>query len=140
MSDARKDIIDLFGKGIFPYKGNVYKTKEKEESDEELDEKEFFKYIENELEGINYDLLKDYFNFVGSTVLAKELFEANNKNKNSELVNLIKSGLYNLKDKIKEMSEEEKEFEKPDKILEIVEEIFEFNKKIKKTRENGLKY
>ena len=78
-------------------------------------------------------MFKDYFNFVASTVLAKELFEANNKNKNSELVNLIKSGLYNLKDKIKEMSEEEKEFEKPDKILEIVEEIFEFNKKIKKT-------
>ena len=75
-------------------------------------------------------MFKDYFNFVASTVLAKELFEANNKNKNSELVNLIKSGLYNLKDKIKEMSEEEKEFEKPDKILEIVEEIFEFNKKI----------
>ena len=66
-------------------------------------------------------MFKDYFNFVASTVLAKELFETNNKNKNSELVNLIKSGLHNLKDKIKEMSKEEKEFEKPDKILEIVE-------------------
>ena len=121
LSDARKDIIDLFEKGIFPSKGNVYKTKEKEESDEELDEKEFFKYIENQLEGINYELFKNYFNFVASTVLAKELFETNNKNKNSELVNLIKSGLHNLKDKIKEMSKEEKEFEKPDKILEIVE-------------------
>ena len=58
MSDARKDITDLFGKGIFPYKGNVYKTKEKEESDEELDENKFFKYIENELEGLTMICLK----------------------------------------------------------------------------------
>ena len=28
--DARDDIIDLFRKEIFPYKGNVFKTKEKE--------------------------------------------------------------------------------------------------------------
>ena len=27
--DAREDIIDLFVKGTFPYKGNVFKTKEK---------------------------------------------------------------------------------------------------------------
>ena len=34
LQNARKDIIDLFEKGIFPYKGNVFKTKEKEESKE----------------------------------------------------------------------------------------------------------
>ena len=28
---ARDEIINLFGKGIFPYKGNLFKTKEKEE-------------------------------------------------------------------------------------------------------------
>ena len=32
--DARKDIIVFFEKGTFPYKGNVFKTKE-EESEEE---------------------------------------------------------------------------------------------------------
>ena len=26
--DARDDIIDLFEKGTFPYKGNVFKTEE----------------------------------------------------------------------------------------------------------------
>ena len=49
--DARKDIIDLFERGIFLYKGNVFKTKEKEKSEEEseeLEENKFFKYIENE--------------------------------------------------------------------------------------------
>ena len=40
----RDEIIDLFEKGVFPYKGNVFKIKEKEESEEES---EFFKYIEN---------------------------------------------------------------------------------------------
>ena len=29
LSDARDDIIDLFEKGIFPYKDNVFKTEEK---------------------------------------------------------------------------------------------------------------
>ena len=71
----------FFEKGIFPYKGNLFKTKEKEseeesgeESEKELKEerlKKFIKYIENESEGINYDLLKDYFNFVVPGALAK---------------------------------------------------------------------
>ena len=34
LSDARDEIINLFEKGTFPYKGNVFKTKEKEESTE----------------------------------------------------------------------------------------------------------
>ena len=40
--------------------------------------------------------------------------------KKKKLVNVIKSGLSDLKDKIKETSEDEKEMEKPDKILKIV--------------------
>ena len=39
MFDARDGIIDLFKKGIFPSKGNVFKTKEKEESEENKLEK-----------------------------------------------------------------------------------------------------
>ena len=38
----------------------------------------------------------------------KKLYEIKNKNKNNKLVNAIKSGLSDLKDKIKEMSEDEK--------------------------------
>ena len=34
MSDARDNIINLFEKGPFPYKGNVFKTKEKESKKE----------------------------------------------------------------------------------------------------------
>ena len=43
------------------------------------DYKKFIKYIENESEGINYDLFKDYFDLVVSSALAKTLYETKNK-------------------------------------------------------------
>ena len=51
----------------------------------------------------------------------KNLFNQNNKNKNNELVNIIKSALSDFKDEIENMSEEEKEIEKPYRIVNIVE-------------------
>ena len=59
--------------------------------------------------------------------MVKQLYETKNRKKNNGLVNVIKSGLSDLKDEIKKMSEDEKEIEKPDKILRIVEEILDFN-------------
>ena len=47
LQGARNDIIDLFKKGIFPYRGNVFKTKEKSE------ENKYFEHIDNESEGID---------------------------------------------------------------------------------------
>ena len=38
--DARKDIIGFFEKGTFPYKGNVFRTKEKKSEEESEDESE----------------------------------------------------------------------------------------------------
>ena len=115
--DARKDIINFFEKGIFPYKGNVFKTKEEEseESKEESKEervKKIIKYIENESKILNYDLFEKHFNFSVPSALVKQLYETNRK-KNNKLVNVIKSGLGDLKDEIKKMSEDEKEIEKP---------------------------
>ena len=49
------------------------------------------------------------------------------KKKKKKLVNVIKSGLSDLKDKIKEMSEDEKKIEQITKISKIVEDILEFN-------------
>ena len=105
MSDARDEIIIFFEKGIFPYNDNTLKTKEKENSEEEpkeeLEENKFFKYIENESEGINNELFKGYFDSVGPNFLAKELFETKKKNKNSEFVELMNVRWSNLKDEIK---------------------------------------
>ena len=61
--------------------------------------------------------------------MVKKLFETKNKNKNNQLVELIRVRWSNLKDEIGKMSEDEKEIEKPDKMLENVEEILIFNKK-----------
>ena len=97
------------------------------------------KYIENESKGINYDLFKDYFNLVAPTVLTKKLCETKNKNKNNELVELIKVRWSNLKDVIEKMSEDEIKTEKPDKILEIVKEILDFNNRIQKQQVSGSK-
>ena len=72
-------------------------------------------------------MFEDPFNFVAPTVLTKKLYEIKNKKEKDKLVNVIKSGLADLKNKIKEMSEDEKKIKKPDKIFKIAEEILEFN-------------
>ena len=49
---------------------------------------------------------------------------------------MINCGLRDLKEKIKDMNEEEKETKNPNGIIDIVENIFEFNRQ---QREQGLK-
>ena len=123
-----KILLVFLKKKRFSYKGNVFKTKE-EKSEEESEErvKKIIEYIENKSKYINYDLFKDYFKFVVPSALVKKLYEIKKKKKKNKLVNLIKSGLSDLKDRIEEMSEDEKKIEQPPKILKIVEEIVEFN-------------
>ena len=53
--------------------------------------------------------------------------KTNDKEKNNELVSLINSGLKDLKEEFKKMSEEEIELEDPESILEVVEKILKFN-------------
>ena len=65
-------------------------------------------------------------------MLVKKLYEAKDKKRNNDLVNVIKSGLSDLKDKIKEISEDETKIEKPDKIVDLVEKILEFNEQNQK--------
>ena len=122
MQNARKDIIDFFEEGIFPYRGNVFKTKE------ESEENKFFKYIDNESKGINYDLFRKYFNFETPSQLTKNLFRVKDRKENNDFVEEINNRWSKLKDEIEEMSENEKTIEQPDKILKIVLEIFNFNK------------
>ena len=53
--------------------------------------------------------------------MLKAVYNTVNKNKIRELINVIKSGISDLKDEIKEMSEDQIEIEKQDKIVNIVE-------------------
>ena len=61
--------------------------------------------------------------------MVKQLYVTKNRKKSNGLVNVIKSGLSDLKDENKNMSEDQKEFEKPDKTLKSVEAILDFNNK-----------
>ena len=65
-------------------------------------------------------MFRIYFNFVAPTVLAKKLFETKDKNKNDKFINLIRSEIIDLKEKIEKMCKNEIEIKKPDKRLKIV--------------------
>ena len=58
-------------------------------------------------------MFKDYLKLESPTDLTKQLFRVKNKNKNNELVNVIESGLIDLKNEIKKMSKREKKIKKP---------------------------
>ena len=80
----RDEIIDLFEKGIFPFKGNIFKTKEEESEENKLekikdDYKNFFNYIEDESKGISYELFEKHFHFVSLIILAKTLYKIKNE-------------------------------------------------------------
>ena len=66
--------------------------------------------------------------------MLKAVYNTDGKKKNNKLVNVIKSGLTDLKNEIKDMVEEEKQIWKT---IDVVEAILEFNKQ--KQQGQGLK-
>ena len=60
--------------------------------------------------------------------MLKSVYKTNDKKNNSKLVNIIKSGLSDLKNKTEDMSEEEKKNEKLGEKIDIAKEILKFNK------------
>ena len=94
--DERDDIIDLFRKGIFPYKGSAFRTKEEESEENKLqkiedDYKKFIEYIENKSKTIDYNLFENYFAFSVPSALVRKLYKTKNKKENNELVEKIKN-------------------------------------------------
>ena len=77
---------------------------------------------------MNREIFERYFSFQRPSDMLKDLYRINDKYKNSGIVHLIKSGLSDLKNEIKNISEEEKEIEKPNEITDVVKQILEFNK------------
>ena len=127
LQNARKDIIDLFEKVIFPYRGNVFKTKEEQEKIK-TDMNKISKCIAEEEIDINEELFKKSFKIQKPSDMLMYLNKTNDKEENNKLVNMINSGLKDLEEEIKKMSEEEKRIEDPELIVEIVEKILKFNK------------
>ena len=90
--------------------------------------KELDTLVTKEEAGINLELFKKYFNFQRPSDMLKVVYIIYDKKKNNDLVSVIDSGLGDLKNEIKGMSDEVKEGEKPNKIVDIVEKIRRFNK------------
>ena len=88
----------------------------------------FHEWVIKKETGINKELFKTYFHSRISSELSKDLYKTNDREKNNAIVSLIKSELKDLQEEIENMSQEERENEKPDEIVEIVEEILKFNK------------
>ena len=97
----------------------------------EEDGNNFNEWVNKKETNINSEIFQRLFKFQRPSDMFKLLYKTNNKKKNKELVNMIKSGLRDLKDEIEKMSEDEKEIEKPDKTLKIIKEIIEFNEQKK---------
>ena len=86
---------------------------------------------------INKELLKKYFRFQDLVSKQTELYKTKNTDKKNKLVNVMKSGLRDLRKDIEEMSDDVKEIEKPDETADIFEKILEFNEQ--NQRGQGLK-
>ena len=77
--------------------------------------------------GINRELFKKHFNFQRPSDMLKIVYNTNDKNKNNDLINIIKIELSDLKKEMEDMNKEEKDIEKPNEIIDFVEKILEFN-------------
>ena len=84
--------------------------------------------INKEETHVNQEIFQKYFKIQKPSLMYKVLRTLNDKEKNSNLVNMFNSGLKDLKEEIKKMSKEEIEIEKPDEIVRVVEMILDFNK------------
>ena len=88
------------------------------------------KQITDKEKDINNEVFKKYFKVQMPSdmlVFLNNLFLKNDIEMKNQLVNLINSGLKDLKEKIKKMSKAEIDIEKLDKIVNIVEKILKFN-------------
>ena len=84
--------------------------------------------INKEKPHINNELFRKPFRVQDPSVMYKVLYETNDKEKNSKLVDIFNSELKDLKEEIGKMYETEKEIEKPESIVRIVEMNLKLNK------------
>ena len=88
-----------------------YEEEEKEQEEKQKPTKDDLitlnKHIIDEETNINEEVYKKYFNVQRPSDMLMFLSKTNNKEKNNVLVSLIKSGLEDLKEEIKNMSKED---------------------------------
>ena len=97
--------------------------KEPPEKPTKDDLNKFNKWINQNETGMNHELFKKHFDFQRPGAMLKTVYNTNDKKKNNDLVNVNESGLSDLKNELENMSEEEKEIEKPNEIVDIAEKF-----------------
>ena len=88
--------------------------------------REFNEWVDRKETCISSETFQKFFNFQRPSNMVKGVYTTNDKKKN----NMIKSVSSDLKNKIEDMSEEEKEIEKPNKITDVIEKFLSLTKKI----------
>ena len=130
--DGRKTIINAkYFHKIFSlyHEGNMPEDEDEIRGQNDLiDYKKLARLISLKEREINDELVKKIFLVQDLGRLLKKLRRLKNT-KNKSQLSLVRSGLIDLKDDIKKMSQYEKETEKPNEIVNIVEKILEFNNK-----------
>ena len=106
------------------YQYESEEAKEQQTSKKELlkkpteeDESDFNEWFNKKETNINSEIFQRLFKFQRPSDMFKLLYKTNNKKKNKELVNMIKSGIIDSKN---EINEDEKEAEKLDRILKLL--------------------
>ena len=85
----------------------------------------FNEWVNKKERGINSEIFQNYFSFQRAGDMLINIID---KYKNNDIVNIIKSGLSDLKSETENMSEEQKEIVKPSEIINVVKKILEFKK------------
>ena len=121
------------------------KQEEEQEKQEEKQNKKTIdadKYIERmtdrEDTHVNQEIFLKHFKIQKPSLMYKVLRTTNDKERDSNLVDMFSSALKDFKKETKNMTEEEKEIEKPDEIVRVVKMILDFNE-IDQQKGQGLK-
>ena len=134
--ERREKIIEEFKNGVFPlyYDSRYHEERMKYEEEEEKEQEEkqkptnddlitLKKHIIDKETNINEDVFKKHFNFQKPSDMLMLLNTTKDKTKSNDLVNIINSGLKDLKEEIKNISNKEIQIERPDEIVRVLEMI-----------------
>ena len=94
-------------------KGLIKKLPKKPTKDDWI---KFNEWVNEKERCLNSKIFQKNFNYQRPSSMLKELYKINDKYKNNDLVNVIKNGLSDLKKKIENMCEKEKEIEQLNEI------------------------
>ena len=126
--DGRKTIIDTFKNKVFPFKRKYPEDEyEYEDQDGFINFRKLDNLIYTKEREVSNELARNFFLVQDLRSLLRKLNETKNTESTKIQVKLIKSGLVDLKNEIKQMSEDENEIERSDETVDIVEKILEYN-------------